>query len=80
MGSGPSQLALAILAHYLKNDRLALGLEWQFKCEHIAPIQADEWTITSEQIVAFMNRMTRECPEAFESDPFQGMEEEEKAI
>lgn len=65
---GSSQLALAILANYMGDDRQARSLCDAFMWNRIAPIRADEWTITSEQIAAFMDQMRKECPEAFESE------------
>ena len=52
-GSGPSQLALAILADALSDD-LAIGYHEryeQFKWDVIARIQTDEWEIPAATIV-----------------------------
>lgn len=50
-GSGPAQLALALLADVLQNDNDALRLYGQFKFEHIATLdQNKDWTMTDEQI------------------------------
>ena len=56
-GSGPSQLALALLAHHFQArgepyaDRRALSLFQQFK-EHVVVMLPEDgsWTLTSEEI------------------------------
>ena len=48
-GSGPAQLALAMLADYLGNDDEALALYQDFKREVIAGL-GDEWAISRELI------------------------------
>ena len=51
-GSGPAQLALALLAHALKDDGRALRLHQPFKWRVIAPLpRDDEWQFTRDQIV-----------------------------
>jgi hypothetical protein len=49
-GSGPSQLALAILADHLGNDEQALNLYQRFKWEVIAKLPKRSWTLTSQDI------------------------------
>ena len=50
-GSGPSQTALAILAHHLGDDETALTLYMPFKWHYLATLDADEsWALTSEEI------------------------------
>lgn len=51
-GSGPAQLALAILADYFADDDEALHVYQDFKFAVIAGIQDDEWRLTTEQIDA----------------------------
>ncbi len=53
-GSGPGQLALAILVDYLGNDSAALALYQRFKRETIAKIESDSWVITSSQLKKFV--------------------------
>jgi hypothetical protein len=54
-GSGPAQLALAILADYLDDKRaLAGGLYQVFKRAVIAGLTGDSWTITDQLIDAFL--------------------------
>ncbi len=49
-GSGPAQLALAILADHLGKDDLALGLHQAFKFRVVASLPRDNWRITSADI------------------------------
>lgn len=52
-GSGPAQLALAMLADFY-DDRTAKRLYQQFKWDMIATLyQGDSWTITGDQIVSW---------------------------
>lgn len=48
-GSGPSQLALAILADH-GGPQLALGSYRDFMKHVVAEIDGDEWTLTSDDI------------------------------
>lgn len=50
-GSGPSQLALALCADALGDDRRALGLYQHFKWQHVAKFPQAGWRLTEEQIV-----------------------------
>lgn len=52
-GSGPAQLALAILAEHA-GDEVALEQYCAFKQDMIAPIDADHWVLTGEQIDRWM--------------------------
>jgi hypothetical protein len=49
-GSGPSQLALALLADHLGDDRKALDLYQRFKWAVVAEWPYRGWTLTSEEI------------------------------
>ena len=49
-GSGPAQLALAILADHLENDEEALNLYQRFKWQVIAELPRHHWTLTSQEI------------------------------
>lgn len=54
-GSGPAQLALAILADVLHNKDRAIRLHQNFKWKFIGGIKRDaEWTITRDQVVAWV--------------------------
>jgi Family of unknown function (DUF6166) len=49
-GSGPAQLALAILADHLADDQQALNVYQRFKWAVIAELPKRGWTLTSQQI------------------------------
>ncbi|MGB9648263.1 MAG: DUF6166 domain-containing protein [Stellaceae bacterium] len=49
-GSGPAQLALAILAEHLGDDRAALSRYQRFKWACIAQICGANWSLSSEEI------------------------------
>jgi hypothetical protein len=49
-GSGPAQLALAILADHLVNDEQALDFYQRFKWAVIAELPKRGWTLSSDQI------------------------------
>ena len=49
-GSGPAQLALAILADHFGNDEQALNCYQRFKWAVIAELPYRVWTLTSVQI------------------------------
>ena len=49
-GSGPAQLALAILADHLDNDQEALNLYQRFKWAVIAGLPRHYWTLSSQEI------------------------------
>jgi len=49
-GSGPAQLALAILADHCGNDRQAFDFHHRFKWAVIAELPGRGWTLTSRDI------------------------------
>lgn len=54
-GSGPAQLALAILLDYFGNPDMALAHYQRFKETHIATLPVDEeWEINSQDIDRFV--------------------------
>ncbi len=56
-GSGPAQLALAILADYYSDDQFALGHYQNFKFKVIGRIQDDEWVLAADAIEAAMQEL-----------------------
>jgi hypothetical protein len=56
-GSGPAQLALAILADHCSDDELALNFYQRFKWAVIVELPYRSWTLTSEQIDAVLNTL-----------------------
>lgn len=57
-GSGPAQLALAILADHLEDDDLALGHYQDFKSAVVAGFQNDLWTLTGQEVSAAFERIS----------------------
>lgn len=53
-GSGPSQLALAVMMDYLNDKERALNLYHQFKFKFIAPAHGNSFEITEAQIKIFL--------------------------
>lgn len=49
-GSGPAQLALAILAHHFGNDRQALDTYQRFKWTVVAGLPKRGWKLTTVEI------------------------------
>ena len=49
-GSGPAQLALAILADHLGDDELAFNFHHRFKWAVTAELPRRSWTLTSQEI------------------------------
>jgi len=57
-GSGPAQLALALLADHLANDREALDTYQRFKWAVIAELpRKQRWTLTSREIDQALERI-----------------------
>ena len=56
-GSGPAQLALAILADHCANSEEALNLYQRFKWEVIAELPHREWILTSADIDAALQNL-----------------------
>jgi uncharacterized protein DUF6166 len=52
-GSGPAQLALALLFDALRSKERALALHQLFKSEFIAVLPHEGWTLTQEEIRAW---------------------------
>jgi len=59
-GSGPAQLALAILADATGNDELACQLHQEFKRAKIAGLRrADAWIMTDAEVLAWVEGAPR---------------------
>jgi hypothetical protein len=56
-GSGPAQLALAILADFLADDEQALGLYQQFKWAVVAQLPHAAWTLKETDVRAACERI-----------------------
>ena len=49
-GSGPAQLALALLADHLSDDERAVALHQDFKWAVVSKLSRPTWTLTSDDI------------------------------
>ena len=58
-GSGPAQLALALLADCLGDDEHAVQLHQEFKREVVANFEHRGWQITSQEIRAAATNLIR---------------------
>src|SRR3954447_19020797 len=56
-GSGPAQLALALLADHLGNEEEAVVLHQEFKRAVVAQLPHRGWTLTSDQIERAVNAL-----------------------
>lgn len=56
-GSGPAQLALAILANHMANSEQALELYQSFKWEVITKLPMESWALTSDEIESAIQRL-----------------------
>ena len=72
-GSGPSQLALAILAHHFRNagdggelaDAKALALYHEFKLKLITPLTGDTWRFETHVVADTVNMIIVEEADRF---------------
>jgi len=62
-GSGPAQLALALLADALGNDHLALQWHQPFKFAVVAGLAHSTWTLTVSEVVTVVKRLEAEADE-----------------
>ena len=65
-GSGPAQLALAILADHLGNDEQAFNFHHRFKWTVTAELPRRSWTLTSQEIDQVLQTL-REAEPVLES-------------
>ena len=61
-GSGPAQLALAILCDHLGDDEEAERFYHEFKSDVIAGLPAGDWTLTSADIDRALEEIRAEWP------------------
>ena len=50
-GSGPAQLAVAILAHAIGDDELAVRLYQQYKFQVIARLREESWSLDQQAVL-----------------------------
>ncbi len=56
-GTGPRQLALAMLADHLGDDQQALDLHQVFLETAIAELKGDQWTLTGAQVQSALDQV-----------------------
>ena len=61
-GSGPAQLALALLADHLGNDNEAVVLHQDFKRAIVARLPRSGWTLTSQQMQETVESLRQALP------------------
>ena len=59
-GSGPAQLALALLADHLADDRQALDIYQRFKWAVVVELPKKRWTLTSHEVDQWLERIRRQ--------------------
>ena len=59
LGSGPAQLALAILCDYLGEPQLAVRFYLEFKDDIVARWKDDEWALTEQELAEWFDKDTR---------------------
>lgn len=59
-GSGPAQLALAILMECFQNPEQAERLHHGFKWKVIAAIQSDVWQMTDDEVIQALDKIELE--------------------
>jgi hypothetical protein len=59
-GSGPAQLALALLAHALGDDERAVRLHQAFKGKVVAGLPREGWTLLVEEVRSVADELERE--------------------
>ena len=60
LGSGPAQLALAILCDYLGEPQLAVRFYHEFTEDIVVRWKGDEWTFTEQEIEEWFNKAARD--------------------
>ena len=66
-GSGPAQLALAVLADHLGDDREAVALHQEFKRVVVANLSRRGWILTGRQIEETLQELKSDSPASAEA-------------
>lgn len=61
-GSGPAQLALAILANFLQDDQEAFRLHQEFKMDVVAKLDRDRWSLTGAEVEQALAKIRSRIP------------------
>lgn len=75
-GSGPAQLALAILADALGDDELAEEIYQTFKSRVVAELPAEGWRLTLEQVQSEVNKIRARVFTIIPADPAEPLRAE----
>jgi hypothetical protein len=59
-GSGPAQLALALLAHALGDDERAVRLHQAFKARVVSRLPREGWTLLAQDVRSVAGELERE--------------------
>lgn len=62
-GSGPAQLALALVADVLEDDDLALHVYQQFKWKVVALLDQQQWRLTEAEVRARVGAILAQRPQ-----------------
>ena len=65
-GSGPAQLALALLLHATEDRKRALALHQRFKFAYVGHFPSDSWQICQSTILLWVNRIVATEKDALE--------------
>jgi len=71
-GSGPAQLALALLAHHLGDGERAVRLHQVFKFRVVGDLSQDGWELSTEDLQLAVDIIAKDMPEAASADDEQG--------
>lgn len=63
-GSGPAQLALAICAHHLNDDRIALAVYQEFKWRVVVSLPHEAWSLSAASVAAVIEAIIAEGAQA----------------
>lgn len=75
-GSGPAQLALAILADALGNDEVAEEIHQTFKSRVVAGLPAEGWRLTLEQVQSEVRKIRERVFTIIPADPSEPLRAE----
>lgn len=70
-GSGPAQLALAILAEHVLDSSIAEKYYQAFKFKVIGGLKSDQWTLTSDDVERALQEIKTENRKAEDNENFR---------
>jgi len=69
-GSGPAQLALALLADHFGDDERAISLYHSFKEQVVARLSGSSWTLTSREIEQAVQNLAPHALKSYKTRTF----------